>query len=584
MKEFLFLIVLLTSCFAIDYYAQQTYSPSSPTYRKDIYKDGNNSVQTGGLITGSTTTKYYVGKNSTVRKRAVYQWNINDDAIPNGSTINTARLAFLYTAPGTGVVFPPRFFNVGLDLQNASLTDLWTNTDPATQAGISDKEATLDWKFDYTFVSGTDQTFINAIQNSLISDKFVLGVAWKYESPSAGNGQWQVHYDILLEINFTPPTQNVVVDQKLLNHSSVDSVGLWHSTLNKFDKYSVPKTFPWDVNDTKTLQGSQKLLSNQKYNTWLNAADIVNHHSFIIEPSTGQLASQFNPTNPGITIKNSLESSSATGGNAQFRDPWFIDYPDPAFGNTLRNRGMTDAVFYSRPSPFYPDYNTVYNGYKYQGVFLSQSGPPLWTPPYYSVKVEAVQNITLYNTGVPWGRTHKFYFQNWSGTNANFQNANALETPVVFISDGAVVNANLKGTQLSDNTNAYANNSQRKLVRTTNGILHNVYESQNRVWYEISTDNGANWQLMNNGRPLSEVDSKLPSIDYYGSQVAIVFQEKNGNGYNIMVKVFYPFDYQYRLGITSTVYTETNEGYSVAANPVIAWAIMLELNNMGRVI
>ncbi|MFN3874245.1 MAG: hypothetical protein ACK4R9_14700, partial [Ignavibacterium sp.] len=74
---------------------------------------------------------------------------------------------------------------------------------------------------------------------------------------------------------------------------------------------------------------------------------------------------------------------------------------------------------------------------------------------------------------------------------ATFQNANALETPVVFKQENATVQANLKGTQLSNNPNTYNYNNQRKYARTDDGYLHLVYESMGSVWYEISPDNGA---------------------------------------------------------------------------------------------
>ena len=168
-------------------------------------------------------------------------------------------------------------------------------------------------------------------------------------------------------------------------------------------------------------------------------------------------------------------------------------------------------------------------------------------------------------------RWHKFYFQNWSGTSANFQNANSASTGVVFTNNSAIISANLKGTQLSDNVYTYANNSQRKFIRTPDGYLHNVYESMNRVWYEISTDNGTTWELMNSGKPLSSFDSKLPSIDYYGNVVAIVWQEKNVNNYKIQLATFYRYSNYYKYGITATVFNEPNESYSTNTNPVIGW-------------
>jgi hypothetical protein len=108
-------------------------------------------------------------------------------------------------------------------------------------------------------------------------------------------------------------------------------------------------------------------------------------------------------------------------------------------------------------------------------------------------------------------------------------------------------------------------------LRTSDGTLHNVYESQNRVWYEISTDNGSTWSLMNNGKPLSDVNSKLPSIDYYGLEVAIVFQQQSGSNYTIQLKTFYNYGGEYVAGISSIIFTEPVDEYTVSANPNIAW-------------
>ncbi|AFH50312.1 Hypothetical protein IALB_2609 [Ignavibacterium album JCM 16511] len=74
-----------------------------------------------------------------------------------------------------------------------------------------------------------------------------------------------------------------------------------------------------------------------------------------------------------------------------------------------------------------------------------------------------MQDIQLQQTG----RTHRFYFQGWSASpqgSAEFQYPDSLETPVVFKQEGATVQANLKGTQLSNNSNAYSKGSQRKFV------------------------------------------------------------------------------------------------------------------------
>lgn len=166
-------------------------------------------------------------------------------------------------------------------------------------------------------------------------------------------------------------------------------------------------------------------------------------------------------------------------GEIQFMDPWLID----DYSNHLgpRNRGMS-ADFLS------VDYssNNIGINTQYNGVFLDQDYN-IPGNPYYSVKSDASQEITLYTTGNPAGRTHRFYFQNWGGTEVQYENNNALETGVVFTSGNAEATANLKGTQLSNDDDGYTN-SQRKFVRTPDGHLHSVYQSMGRVWYERSTD------------------------------------------------------------------------------------------------
>ncbi len=138
-----------------------------------------------------------------------------------------------------------------------------------------------------------------------------------------------------------------------------------------------------------------------------------------------------------------------------------------------------------------------------------------------------------------------------------------------------------KHVSYSNNSAAYANNSQRKFVRTANGTLHNVYESMGYVWYEKSTDNGATWLIANGGTPLSPNESKSPSIDILNNTnniVGIVYQEKNGSTYQIK---FAWFD-SYGVAYNNTI-VQDNPGwlypdsYSYDSKPVIAWGNTNEL-------
>src|SRR5690606_16220844 len=115
--------------------------------------------------------------------------------------------------------------------------------------------------------------------------------------------------------------------------------------------------FSFLVNSQQTILGDQTVIGNQKYNNWnQDFLDVKNHHTFTITAETNELKSNFIPTYSGVTIKNVLEGTSVTGGTLSFRDPWFIDTADVSFANQKRNRGMTDAKWWNRTSPFYPDY------------------------------------------------------------------------------------------------------------------------------------------------------------------------------------------------------------------------------------
>jgi hypothetical protein len=573
MKAKIILIIVEILLVSTEIFAQFQFGPTQTDYRRDLWLNYD-PVQSNGL--GELNTVYTIGHEDIfTKKRAVYQWDISDLDIPDNSEINYVKLEFTYSKFNHSYELPARFYNIDYDMIGEEYFDEIFLDMNYWQPSIGSSSGSNN---NIIFESSNPQDDFNlAIKNSLPNNKFVLGLKWDLDHGSWIR-TWGIQNEtITLYIEFTPPTQTVYVEQKLLNNTSIDSVGLWNLTQNKFDKYEVPITFVWDVSSDKTLQGAQKIISNEKYITWLNETDVVNHHTFTIEPSTNLLTSQFNPTQSSITIKNILENSSTDGGNVEFRDPWFIDYPDPAFGNQLRNRGMNEAIYYQRPSPFNPTH-----GSQYKGVFLNQN--PTFDPslPVYSVK-SSTQDMTLYNTGSPPGRSHKFYFRNWSydANKISLQTPGSNETAVVFKTSDAMLSANLKGTNLSNDANAYNTTSQRKFVKTQDGCLHSVYSSNNRIWYEMSTDNGATWSLLNNGQPIDDSQGKLPSIDYvqlltYPAELdcwvtIIVYQESYGSGFKIKAKSFRRIDdgpYIYKNMVVLDTYS--NESYANNANPVLA--------------
>ncbi|MFH1528733.1 MAG: hypothetical protein ABIG69_19165, partial [Bacteroidota bacterium] len=464
MKKFSLIVALIVMYIAIQLNAQQlNYVANYPNYSIDLRKAGSNSpFSMGGLFTyNGSVVLYEIGKLAATPTYAhgVYQWNIIDLEIPNGSTIHSVTVSFnytMFTVENTTL----NYFNCGSDITNTNLdlAALWNSTDktlitPIGEGGYSKQGNQLYVKT--TFNNGS--SFVTQFANSINqNDRFTLGIAWKYESPEAGVVSWYFRTGGLypsISVSYTPPSQMVTLDQRLSNNTQVGKLRKWEGTEFTPSPYINPGTpFDFPVNSVQTIQGDQAIYSNEKYNNWnADKTDIKNHHGFTITPLTNTLTSKFEGTQPDITIKNNLESSPVNGGDVQFKDPWLIDYPDSLYGYNLRNRGMDDAgpdklEFKSRPSPFYPDYSTSYSGDVYQGVFLKQGYDEftqIWTPPYYQVKAESPQPIYVQ------GKTRNFYFHKWEGTGASFQSSANLETPVVFNQANATVKAVMKGTQLS---------------------------------------------------------------------------------------------------------------------------------------
>lgn len=258
----------------------------------------------------------------------------------------------------------------------------------------------------------------------------------------------------------------------------------------------------------------------EKYNNWEGFTDVSNYRNFLIQYPTNILTSKFKQTYTNTTFDNvfiELPGPNPSSDVIEFKDPWLIDYDDPVyFGTDKRNQGM-NAPFKLHTAPFRPDYTTSYNGDVYQGVFLNQL--IVSDKPYYSVKATPGQDITLFNTGFPSGRLHKFYLYSWDASpinSADFKYSNSAETPLVLHQDNATILANLKGTQISANINAYTSSSQRKFAEDSQGHLHSVYESLGDVWYEKSTNNGTTWEIMNGGKPVNAFwetsNAKSPAI------------------------------------------------------------------------
>ncbi|OGU51918.1 MAG: hypothetical protein A2080_01875 [Ignavibacteria bacterium GWC2_36_12] len=115
-----------------------------------------------------------------------------------------------------------------------------------------------------------------------------------------------------------------------------------------------------------------------------------------------------------------------------------------------------------------------------------------------------------------------FVFYKWSDENT--------ENPRTYriSSTSTSLNANYKGHFLSNEVNGLSSNSQRKLIRDTDGYYHTVYTSMNNLWKTKSTTTSftGEWQPEQNIIPYGppDVSFKNPSIDNYNNNLAVVFE------------------------------------------------------------
>lgn len=77
--------ILVVFLISLDFVqAQNIWGPEQTDYRRDLRKYQSNTVISDGL--GSLSTQYIIGHESgPLLRRAVYQWNIPENEIPDNS-------------------------------------------------------------------------------------------------------------------------------------------------------------------------------------------------------------------------------------------------------------------------------------------------------------------------------------------------------------------------------------------------------------------------------------------------------------------------------------------------------------------
>ena len=514
---------------------QHTYSSKEVVYYNYIKKTYSNDVayrwgEFDGHRCGNNSDGSY---NYNIRNFDFWEWNYSN--IPIQASVSSVTLRFrVYKNLNHNFSF--KLYNIPYSRSNSDINfyNECINERTIFSSPVYSPDGNNIIYYNQTFTAlspiGQGWEIWNAVNNAVQSGVYFFTVGIQENDPSIYPHWWIAGYDggyssnpaIDLIINFTTPNNYYTFKNKIQSNETYGSLILNDDIEDTIRSGSAPVFLSWGT-PNKIRTAELPFLTNwngtgttQKHNYWdlqSDTAFVLRYDFDAFSGSPSLLKATFLPTSNAIVKNYFLESSvlNPTTDSVYLKDPWYY------YKDNNNNWFQTDQYNqYSSPLEIQNNLSTSYGG-----VFLSQSGPPLWTPPYYSIKVDAMQDVPLFNTGVPTGsgRNHKFYFQNWGRNfingqpSAEFQDSMALLTPVIFKNENAVVSAKLKGTQLSSQTNAYNYNNQRKYVKTDDGYLHLVYESMGSVWYETSSDNGVSWKIQNNGNPIALV-GKQPSLDF----------------------------------------------------------------------
>jgi hypothetical protein len=228
--------------------------------------------------------------------------------------------------------------------------------------------------------------------------------------------------------NLTPtkPPIEISIDQKNSSNTSFGEIEYWLETWQP--PIAVPNQFEHKANSDLVLRADKNINENEKFNNW-NGSFYHNHYIFLIgEESVSYTAFHEQVVSVSLQAVNILGEPIAK--NIDFKDPWLNDYSDSPYG--LRNQGKS-APFKPYSTPYFITLDSPHFG-----VIKDQNYTDP-TKPHYAVKAEDKKFIDQID-GEKWA----IEFHHWSEPNgkATFQNADALETPVVFHANGAEIRAN----------------------------------------------------------------------------------------------------------------------------------------------
>jgi hypothetical protein len=177
--------------FASSQTVEATYGPLTP----DAVGQSEN-IQNSGVWTPSFSG-YSGALNNTKAGlysyyhsyRSLFQWNITNDKIPDGSIVDEVEIKFQYYLESGAVNGELGLYNTGISILNhPSASTAWNSfSDPNILDGDWGTQLSgSEYIFDKTYVPSSEPNALgtkvcNAIQNSLSQDRFTLGVRYVYD-------------------------------------------------------------------------------------------------------------------------------------------------------------------------------------------------------------------------------------------------------------------------------------------------------------------------------------------------------------------------------------------------------------------
>lgn len=258
------------------------------------------------------------------------------------------------------------------------------------------------------------------------------------------------------------------------------------------------------------------------HNTYIQNGDTYNFRNWNnytagicllrVQSNTSEFRSMYYPTYP-LTIANNLEGVSSN-------DDFELTWQTPPISQNWQ-------------------FGTIYNAFIFQDPLNDRYTATVPDP--------------LPALGTTW------WFQKWEdGSTSNIKSNIQATSPITYT-------AYYKGHLRSDNNNAFSKGSQRKLIRTENGIYHLIYESMGTTWYSYSLTDDFNG-LWSDEEKLWCINA---SIDFEGNIVKIVAE--SGDEQGIILLTYEPDIYNHYFNSDYEVVATIDQAYLGNAKPVIAY-------------